>query len=695
MNTTQRHATLSRWLLLVVAVAGSAGITCAQTADQSSPLVGLDQTVEYVLSCRKSNGAFGPKDQDYTDAAWNYPAVHTLRLLGEKIPAANAETVLKHGLGYPKGHAGYGHWLVYHQAMTRWLLTEPDDRSATASGNNGRTPRVRLKHQGFDVRYYGSAFGTGGDDFFNVDGASTAERFRTASELGFYNLSSLHYLISAILADERAIANSTPLVEFILKRQAANGGFVDLRTADAAPVDQETHISHTFHAVAALSLLNVEFPRRNRCVDFVRSCQVRSLNHTALNNERNSNEPLNHEAMDSPGQQIGVGGFRIHPDANRSGNYSDVYYTYCGLNVLDLLDAQPDDSTVCVDWLATLQNHDGGFGDRPGWRSRLYSTYYSVHSLEILARMRDQSNRRSADKANSLESLAGRPFSQNVRNTLKPSLIPAPIVETISDASLKVYQGLFKTPIVEPEDLAELQQRGFNLLAIKTDDFSKAAPLLEFIQQQRSPLMDVVLCPEAYPHRLKRAGSLELHHVGNFTLDPRWDESQRHVWLSADAAGRAGLSWNEYQRRVLTPLQKLGSLCYPEQDFELEVAYNAYDDGVYNCGGYDAVQVGFNWSPRDFVRVFPWRERYVDKLVPVADADAHGDLKKWSPQLDHTRHLYIAGGSTYADFLEAARLRRVVCAVYGVEGVPSGVSYYGPPAAVIYVKQRVDEWKWW
>ncbi|MGZ0173183.1 MAG: hypothetical protein ACKVHE_26945 [Planctomycetales bacterium] len=125
----------------------------------------------------------------------------------------------------------------------------------------------------------------------------------------------------------------------------------------------------------------------------------------------------------------------------------------------------------------------------------------------------------------------------------------------------------------------------------------------------------------------------------------------------------------------------------PEQDFDLELAYSAYDDG-----GYNAVQVGFNWSPRDFVRVFPWRERYVDKLVPIADSDAHGDLKKWSPQLDHTRHLYIARGPTYADFLEAARHGRVV---YGVEGVPSSVSYYGSAAAVNFVKQRVDEWKWW
>jgi prenyltransferase beta subunit len=345
MKTTLRHTPLSRLLLMIVAVAGSTTTSSAQPTDLAPQLAGLDQTVEYVLSCRKPNGAFGPKDQDYTDAAWNYPAVHTLLLLGEKLTDANAEAVLKHGLSYPSGHAGYGHWLVYHQAMTRWLLTEPDKQSATASSKTGRKPRVRLKHQGFEVRYYGSPFGTGGDEFFKADGASTTGRFRQAEELGYYNLSSLHFLISAILADGREIANPDPLVFFIEKRQAANGGFVDLRTADAAPVDQETHLAHTFHAVAALSLLNVEIPRRDRCVDFVRSCRVLSP----------SNKPLNRKTPDSPRQQIGVGGFRFSPDAKRPGNYSDVYYTYCGLNVLELLDAQPKDSQVCLDWLATLQ----------------------------------------------------------------------------------------------------------------------------------------------------------------------------------------------------------------------------------------------------------------------------------------------------------------------------------------------------
>ena len=104
---------------------------------------------------------------------------------------------------------------------------------------------------------------------------------------------------------------------------------------------------------------------------------------------------------------------------------------------------------------------------------------------------------------------------------------------------------------------------------------------------------------------------------------------------------------------------------------------------------------GFNWSPRDFVRVFPWRERYVDKLTPIADADSHGDLQKWSPQLDHTRMLFLAKAPTYADFQDAAANGRVVCVIHDAEGVKSRATYYGRQPAVDYVKQRVDQWKWW
>ena len=357
------------------------------------------------------------------------------------------------------------------------------------------------------------------------------------------------------------------------------------------------------------------------------------------------------------------GKYRWHPQIEEPSNAPDIYYTWAALRSLDLLGAKPQRASACREAINALQNADGGFGDRPGWRSRLYSTYYAVHALALLG--------------------------GNPREGISAKEVRSPRIEPIAEGRFGIYQGLFKMPVCQPDDLAGLARRGLNLLALKSGNFDDAARLLPAIRERNMPL-DVILCPEAYPHRLTVAGGLVLNHVGNFTLDPRWDELQRARWAAADQAGSRNPSWNGYRDQVLQPVRELGGLCYPEQDFELEHAYRAYDDG-----GYNAVLAGFNWSPRDFVRVFPWRERYVDKLTPIADADAHGDLAKWSPQLDHARHLYIARGPTYADFLEAAAAGRVVCAIANPHGVQSGATLYGPPAAVAYARKHLAEWQWW
>lgn len=644
-------------------------------ANEKPTVVTADSVVAYVLSCRKANGAFGPIDQEYTDAAWNYPAVHTLRLLGAGI--SDVDRVLAHGLGYPAGHAGYGHWLVYHQTLTRWLLAH--GTSVPESATNTDRSAVRLVHQGFAIRYYGSPFGTGGDHFFKADGVSTARQFGDARELGYYNLSSLYYMLAALHADGRHVSNPDELIKFILKRQAPNGGFVDIRADDAQPGNSETHIAHTYHAVASLKLLNTTIPHADRCAVFARQCQA-----TTRTSKRDAS--------------FGIGGFLFDADIARPGNYPDVYYTLAGLQVLSLLDAKPVSVPECIRWVNDLQNHDGGFGDRPGWRSRLYSTYYAVHSLALLSQMAGSDATPLTavipHSGNPLAAIAGKELFGPATRMIPTKELSVTTKGTPLGKSLRIHQGLFKTPVVKAGDLAGLKKRGLNLLAMKTDDFTIADALLE-TGEEASPSLEVVLCPEAYPHRLRRHGEAVLHHVGNFTLDPRWSESQRAIWRAADESGKMGLPWSDYQQQVLRPLQQLGSLCYPEQDFELEYAYSAYDDGLYGRGGYNAIQVGFNWSPRDFVRVFPWRERYTDKLPPVADADAHGDLAKWSPQLDHTRHLYISKSASYSDFQDAARNGRVVCVVVGVENVAPRITYYGVPEAVHFVKARVAEWKWW
>ena len=590
--------------------------------------VNADSVVSYLLTCRKANGAFGPLDQEYTDAAWNYPAVAALRVLNH--PIGDSAKIVAHGLGYPEGHVGYGHWQFFHFHLTRQLLGNSFQAGHTI---------VVLKHQGYTPRYYGSPFGTDGKTFFQSGSASEGDpRDKEARQLGYYNLSSLYYLVAGLKASGRSFANREAVIAFIRRCQAPQGGFVDLRSEAGQPTDEESHVAHTFHAIATLKIVGKKIPNVSRHENFLRSCQIDS------------------------------GGFRWNPRSDLSGNTPDVYYAWAAIRALALLDKEARAKASTIRWLNSLHNADGGFGDRPNWRSRIYSTYYAVDALSALA--------------------------GNARNGISDKQITRKTTGTIPDGTYQIFQGLFKVPVLAESDLAGLKKRGFNLLAIKASDFSTVPPLRHAIGRQ-DIAMDVILCPEAYPHRTRGLGGLLLDHVANVTLDPRWNNDQRRQWAEADAVGAIGLDWQSYQRRVIRTARQLESLIYPEQDFEMEHAYRAYDSDTAEHPGYNAVLAGFNWVPRDFVRVFPWRERYVDKLTPIADADAHGDLKKWSPQLDHVRHLYIAKEPTYAGFQKAAAEGRVVCVINSPEGVASGVSYYGTPEAVDYVKRHLAAWKWW
>ena len=137
-----------------------------------------------------------------------------------------------------------------------------------------------------------------------------------------------------------------------------------------------------------------------------------------------------------------------------------------------------------------------------------------------------------------------------------------------------------------------------------------------------------------------------------------------------------------------------GSLYYPELDYEMMNAYRVYDDGLEGGPGYNAVVGGLGWPNWDWIRFFPYRERWVGQLPIVVDGDAHGDIEKWSERLDRQRMLYIARSHELPDFLEACRDGRTVCVIRGgADG--SEIAYYGAPAAVDYVKRHQVQWQWW
>ena len=155
--------------ILLCLLANVSSLIAQETPDVAS-------TIAYVRQCRKPSGAFGPIDQEYTDAAWNYPAVRSLQLLEQ--PLDNSAAIVRHGLGSPRGHVGYGHWQFFHQHAIRQAIGVPITAKQRA---------VTLRHQGDTVRYYGSPFGVERDFFFQAggDGASADPRDAEAESLGF------------------------------------------------------------------------------------------------------------------------------------------------------------------------------------------------------------------------------------------------------------------------------------------------------------------------------------------------------------------------------------------------------------------------------------------------------------------------------------------------------------------------------
>lgn len=213
------------FLLLWLAVAWIASAR-AQTID-------ADSVVRYVLSCRKSDGAFGPAAQRYSGLAWTYPAVMTLQLLGHPLDDPNA------CLSAPQEYRAARPWqALFEQTLLGKALDSPPPFPSGPAAqpisfvflppNDPRNPAV----------------------------------FRqTPTEITYSDLESLQYALSALLAGDRRIQDPTGLINFVRSGQHPNGDFY-------------SHIAATAHAIRIHAILKVSLPLERQCILWLRSCQT-------------------------------------------------------------------------------------------------------------------------------------------------------------------------------------------------------------------------------------------------------------------------------------------------------------------------------------------------------------------------------------------------------------------------------------
>ncbi len=444
----------------------------------------------------------------------------------------------------------------------------------------------------------------------------------------YFDLESLWHMASALAHAGGTFANAAEIEAFVRARQAPGGGFAETR--DPGPADAQAHLLPSAHAALVLSLLGREVPR---AAEWIRSCQDES------------------------------GGFRGRPGSDAPEDAPDVWFAHAAVRALKALGSRPRDPEACARWLDGLQNADGGFGDRPGWASRIYATFYAVHALADL--------------------------TGDARKAIRPKERRA-AAAAIPDG-LSIFQAHHKSPPGGAEMADQARAMGFHLLGVKSNAPDAPPGSLQAARARATEKgypLELLDCPEQYDYRLRWLDGQPADHVANFLVPAELSDAQRAALDAADRAGRQGLGWAEFSERVVAPVVALGTLFYPEHDFTMTNAYR-----VYGEGGFNAVHAAHFNGP-DRIRLYPYRERWLGRLPFIADGDAHGDMAKWADRMRDIRTLYIARGHGLADYLEACRSGRTVCVLRSPKP-PETLTYYGAPETVAYVKARLGTWAWW
>jgi len=181
---------------------------------------------EYLLSLRKSDGSFGPADQEHVSGLWwTYHALESLSELGYKM-----EWPLKPMFASPGDP-----WEIY-QSLRLMSLT-------------GRRPNI-------------------GNDTLSILLRSAKPWTREDELTGYFGppkLSDIYYSLRALHLLNCTVARKDELVLWLVSRRNPDGGWGNL-------MSESSHVSFTYYAMQILRLLDANVSTEG-VADFVRKCQ--------------------------------------------------------------------------------------------------------------------------------------------------------------------------------------------------------------------------------------------------------------------------------------------------------------------------------------------------------------------------------------------------------------------------------------
>ncbi|MGE5568151.1 MAG: prenyltransferase/squalene oxidase repeat-containing protein [Rhodospirillales bacterium] len=366
-------------------------------------------------------------------------------------------------------------------------------------------------------------------------------------------------------------------------RRRNNGTFNTTPAEDGSP----GHVMNTLWGLLACECLGVELPPAPGLAEWVRGCQLPS------------------------------GGFTYAPDA-KLGAVDDIAYTWCALQILDKLGAQPTRPEECGRWIDSLLTAEGGFQDRPGGEPNPLATFYALDSLRLLKREPRMPARPAARAPRSAIPKGADVFSIQVEAPGVGS--PREAVLLVKTLNIHIWTAKNSPPgwIEEARRVAAAER----------------VPVQFHIGDEEYGTYAAVEGHGCYSHLVDLVAPFE-NGAGKRM------EKMKHPY-----------PWSELRDTRIADLRKRGGRMI-WQFLENEELTRILLDEAVEKGTYAAVST-FHFGNENFLHSQPFLHRWYRRLPFVGLQDAHGSESWWwGDQLAGFTTLFVAREPTWEGWLEA------------------------------------------
>ncbi len=422
-------------------------------------------------------------------------------------------------------------------------------------------------------------------------------------------------------------------VHYLERSRRANGTFNNTPASDGS----DGHVINTWWGLRAEVALQSPSKDATQTIDWLNRCQYPS------------------------------GGFTYQPDA-RIGAVDDIAYTWAAVNSLKLLGGPLKNRSACINYLHSLFNEDGGFGDRPGWCSNPLATYYALDALSQL------------DALDSLNDLAGH---TKPRASQKASSQAKPLPEGLNVYSIQIEahgQGSPRDAVLLAKSLK------IHLWGAKNAKPAWIQRAQAIAEREQIPVR-FFASDEEYGTWVHVDGMGTYSHTSDIVAPPASN-------FGSSLANKGVVTWEDFQQGRLKELVSAGGRLIWQFGENEPLVRMLLDDSLQR-GGFAAIST-FHFGNPDFTNSEPFLKRYRMQLPFISLQDAHGPEPWWFADMtEGFRTLFLAKEPSWEGFLNAMKENWIVAVRHDAVSREETWMHGGPPSVLDFVRQHTEQWQWW